>query len=59
MTNYDALLEEIKKLGMDKKWSKMFVKKLADDERAFKMSDDEKSGRWKEDFIRVEYIFMD
>lgn len=42
MTNYDLLLEEIKKLGMDSKWSKMFVKKLADDERAFSLSDEEK-----------------
>ena len=42
MTNYDALVEEVRKLGMDYRWSKMFVKKLADDERAFPVSDEEK-----------------
>ena len=42
MTNYDKLLEEVKNLGMDAKWAKMFIKKLSDDERAFFMSDDEK-----------------
>lgn len=41
MTNYDLLLEEVRKLGMDYKWSRMFVKKLRDDENAFKMSDSE------------------
>lgn len=35
MTNYNVLLEKIRALGMDYKWSKMFVKKLADDEKAF------------------------
>ena len=43
MTNYDKLLGEIQALGMDKKWAKMFVKKLADDEVAFKMTDEEKA----------------
>lgn len=42
MTNYDKLLEEMRHLGMDHKWSRMFVKKLADDEKAFPMTDDEK-----------------
>ncbi len=36
MTNYDKLLEKVRELGMDYKWSKMFVKKLSDDEKAFK-----------------------
>ncbi|MBQ7827912.1 MAG: hypothetical protein IJ386_06560 [Clostridia bacterium] len=42
MTNYDKLLEEVRLLGMDQKWAKMFVKKLSDDEKAFPMTDDEK-----------------
>jgi len=42
MTNYDVLLEEVRKLGMDYKWSRMFVKKLADDERAFSLTKEEK-----------------
>ena len=42
LTNYDKLLEEVRCLGMDPKWAKMFIKKLADDERAFVMSEDEK-----------------
>ena len=37
MTNYEKLLDELRGLGMDYKWSKMFVKKLADDEKAFPM----------------------
>ncbi|MBR2452666.1 MAG: hypothetical protein IKB32_01275 [Clostridia bacterium] len=44
MTNYDALLEEVRKLGMDHKWSKMFVKKLSDDEKAFPVSKED--ARW-------------
>ncbi len=35
MTNYEKLLDEVRNLGMDFKWSRMFVKKLADDEKAF------------------------
>ena len=35
MTNYEVFLEKIRALGMDYKWSKMFVKKLSDDEKAF------------------------
>ncbi len=42
MTNYEALLEEIRNLGMDYRWSKMFVKKLRDDEEAFPASDEVK-----------------
>ena len=38
MTNYELLLEKIRGLGMDYRWSKMFVKKLADDEKAFPTS---------------------
>lgn len=44
MTNYEKLREEVIKLGMDKKWSRMFIKKLADDEEVFEMSAEEK--RW-------------
>lgn len=44
MTNYDKLLEILKENGMDKKWVKMFVKKLSDDEKAFPT--DEKTKRW-------------
>lgn len=42
MTNYDKLLEEVRNLGMDYKWSRMFVKKLRDDEAAFPVADIEK-----------------
>ena len=38
MTNYDKLLEKVRALGMDFRWSKMFVKKLSDDEKAFSVS---------------------
>lgn len=44
MTNYEKLLEEVRALGMDYRWSRMFVKKLADDEKAFPVSDETK--RW-------------
>lgn len=42
MTNYDKFLELIREQGMDYKWAKMFVKKFADDEKAFKMTEEEK-----------------
>ena len=42
MTNYEKLLEEVRNLGMDYKWSRMFVKKLRDDEAAFPVSDEQK-----------------
>lgn len=42
MTNYDKLLTLLQEAGMDKKWSKMFVKKLSDDEKAFPVDDDTK-----------------
>ena len=45
MTNYESLLEEVRKSGMDYRWAKMFVKKLSDDEKAFPVSDNEKK-RW-------------
>lgn len=44
MTNYDTLLQLLKDEGMDKKWSRMFVKKLSDDEKAFPT--DEKTKQW-------------
>lgn len=44
MTNYDALLEAVREQGMDYRWAKMFVKKLADDERAFPATEEQK--RW-------------
>lgn len=44
-TNYDKLLEKIRETGMDYKWSRMFVKKLRDDEVAFPVSDEEKK-KW-------------
>ena len=42
MTNYEKLLEAVRALGMDYKWARMFVKKLADDEKAFPASDEVK-----------------
>ena len=42
VTNYELLLEKVRKLGMDYKWAKMFVKKLADDERFFPVDGDVK-----------------
>lgn len=44
MTNYDRLLDLVIQNGMDKKWAKMFVKKLSDDEKAFPT--DEKTKEW-------------
>jgi len=40
MVNYDKLLEAVRNLGMDYKWSRMFVKKLKDDEEAFPTTDE-------------------
>lgn len=40
-TNYDKLLKKIREIGMDYKWSRMFVKKLRDDEEAFPIADQE------------------
>lgn len=39
-TDYDRLLELVIARGMDKKWARMFIKKLADDERAFPVDDE-------------------
>lgn len=44
-TNYEKLLEKVRELGMDYKWSKMFVKKLHDDENAFPVENEEKK-KW-------------
>lgn len=30
MTNYRKMLDEVRRIGMDYKWAKMFVKKLKD-----------------------------
>lgn len=42
MTNYEKLLDEVRALGMDYRWSQMFVKKLRDDEAAFPVNDEQK-----------------
>lgn len=42
MTNYETLIESVRELGMDYKWSKMFVKKFADDEKLFQLTAQEK-----------------
>ena len=42
MTNYDVLLEKVRALGMDYRWSQMFVKKLRDDEAAFPVDEQTK-----------------
>lgn len=44
MTDYEKLQKILIEKGMDKKWSKMFVKKLSDDEKAF--SADEATKKW-------------
>lgn len=44
ITDYNLLLGLVRENGMDPKWSKMFVKKLTDDENAF--STDEETKRW-------------
>ena len=54
MTNYDVLTELLRENGMDYKWTKMFVKKLRDDEMAFPMSDEEKNGQCAVDFFPEE-----
>lgn len=41
MTNYDVMLEKVRALGMEYRWSRMFVKKLIDDEKAFPVSAEE------------------
>lgn len=56
MTNYDVMLEQMWALGMDKKWARMFVKKLADDERAFHPTEEQKKWAMERGFFpgRVE-----
>jgi len=56
MTNYEALLEKVRALGMDYRWAKMFVKKLADDEKAFPASPEQAAWALKRGFYpgRVE-----
>lgn len=43
-TNYEQLLQLVRESGMDYKWAQMFVKKLADDEKAYIA--DEKTKKW-------------
>lgn len=43
-TDYEELLGLLRQNGMDFKWAKMFVKKLSDDEKAFRV--DEETKRW-------------
>ncbi len=45
MIDYELLLEKIRSIGMDYRWSKMFVKKLRDDENAFPVND-ENQKKW-------------
>ena len=56
MTNYDMLLQQMWKQGMDKKWARMFVKKLADDEMAFQTTEEQKKWAMERGFFpgRVE-----
>lgn len=42
MTNYEMLTDLLRENGMDYKWTKMFVKKLSDDEQAFPTDDSTK-----------------
>lgn len=51
MTNYDLMLEKMCNLGMDLKWSKMFIKKFADDEKAFSFSEEEKKWAMERGFF--------
>lgn len=44
-TNYDILVKKMRILGMDYRWTSMFVKKLRDDENAFPVADEEKK-KW-------------
>ena len=42
-TDYNKLLELVRESGMDYKWSKMFVKKLEDDEKEFYADEETKA----------------
>lgn len=50
MTNYDTMLEKVRQAGMEYRWSRMFVKKLTDDEKAFPVSPEEKAFALKHGF---------
>lgn len=43
-TDYEGLLDLVRESGMDYRWSKMFVKKLEDDEKAYLA--DEQTKKW-------------
>ncbi len=60
MTNYEKLLDLMRENGMDKKWAKMFVKKLSDDEKAFPVDDETKKWALSKGFYpgRVEYYAL-
>ena len=49
--NCDRMLDEVRKLGMDPKWSRMFVKKLSDDEQAFRMTEEQKKWAMERGFF--------
>lgn len=51
MTNYEKLLTEVRELGMDYKWAKMFVKKLSNDEREFPVSEEARNWALKKGFF--------
>lgn len=51
MTNYEVLLERIRKIGMDYKWAGMFVKKLRDDEKAFPATEQQKKWAMERGFF--------
>lgn len=59
MTNYDLLLEKVRELGMDYRWSKMFVKKLSDDEKAFPVSAEEAEWAIKRGFYPGRVLLYD
>ena len=50
MTNYDKLLEKVRQAGMEYRWSRMFVKKLSDDEKAFPVSPEQAAFALKHGF---------
>ena len=56
MTDYEKLQTILIEKGMDKKWSRMFVKKLSDDEKAFQTDEDTKKWALERGFFpgRVE-----
>ncbi len=59
-TDYELLLELIREQGMDYNWSRMFVKKLKDDENAFDVPEDKKLWALSQGFYpgRVELFGM-